>query len=173
MIKRILLTLTLLLCVGSIAIANEPVVEPEKAVTFWLSGSDLGYENTEMSAWLGYRQGETEVGVALDWRMFNEGDTEDDFQSDFAVGPYGVYHMPGLITIDNPFGAAWLPEQLAGDPFVGVSYLFDVDGKGTSINPVAGLRLFDIFSLKYEYSFFQGSAAIDEGSIGLSYQHRF
>ena len=169
MIKRILLTLVLILCVCGIARA----ADPNESLTFWLSGSDLGYHNTNLSTWLGYRTDDTEVGVALDWRMFSEGDTDEDVQSNFAVGPYGCYHMPGLIEIDNPFGASWLPEKLAGDPFVGVSYLFDVDGKGTSIKPVVGLRIFDLFAFKYEYSFFNGSPAKDEGKVGLSYQYRF
>jgi hypothetical protein len=169
MTKRLLLTLIMVLCVCGITRA----ADPNESATFWLSGSALGYQNTNISGWLGYRQNDTEVGVAMDWRMFNEGDNDEDVQSDFAVGPYGCYHMPGLIEIDNPFGAAWLPEKLAGDPFVAVSYLFDVKGKGTSINPVVGMRIFDLFALTYEYSFFNGSTATDEGKIGLSYQYRF
>jgi hypothetical protein len=169
MIKRLMLTLILMLCVCGIAKA----ADPNESVTFWLSGSDLGYQNTDISAWLGYRQDNTEIGVAADWRMFSEGDTAADVQSNFAVGPYGVFHMPGLIEIDNPFGVDWLPDKLAGDPFVGVSYLFDVDGKGTSIKPVIGVRIFGIFAVKYEYSFYNGGPAEDVGKIGLSYQHKF
>jgi len=169
MIKRTMLALIVILCVCGITKA----ADPNESVTFWLSGSNLGYHNTDLSAWIGYRQNDTEIGVALDWRMFSEGDNDEDMQSDFAVGPYGCFHMPGLIEIDNPFGAAWLPEKLAGDPFVGVSYLFDVKGKGTSINPVVGVRVFDVFAFTYGYSFFNGSPAIDEGRIGLAYQHKF
>lgn len=169
MIKRTMLTLVLVLCVCSIAKA----ADPNESVTFWLSGSNLGYHNTDLSALIGFRQNNTEIGVAMDWRMFSEGDNDEDMQSDFAVGPYGCFHMPGLIEIDNPFGATWLPEKLAGDPFVAVSYLFDVKGKGTSVNPCVGVRVFDLFALTYEYSFFNGSPAVDEGKIGLSYQYKF
>lgn len=173
MIKKMMLTLVLVLCVCGIARAGAEPNDPNESLTFWLSGSDLSYQNTNISAWLGYRQDDTEVGIAVDWRMFSEGDTDTDTQSDFAVGPYGVYHVPGLIDIDNPFGVSWLPEKLAGDPFLGVSYLFDVDGKGTSINPVVGLRVFELFSVTYEYSFFNGSPAKDAGKIGLSYRYKF
>lgn len=169
MIKRKLLILIMILCVCGIVKS----AEPNESATFWLSGSDLGYHNTDLSSWIGYRNDNTEVGIALEWRMFSEGDNYEDMQSNFAVGPYGCYHMPGLIEIDNPFGIAWLPEKLAGDPFVGVSYLFDVKGKGTSINPVFGMRIFDLFAMTYEYSFFNGNDAEDEGKIGLSYQHKF
>jgi len=169
MIKRMMLTLILILCVCSISEA----ADPNESVTFWLSGSNLAYHNTDLSAWVGYRADNTEVGVAMDWRMFSEGDNDEDMQSDFAIGPYGCYHMPGLIEIDNPFGAAWLPEKLAGDPFIAISYLFDVKGKGTSINPAVGLRVFDMFALTGGYSFFNGSTATNEGKIGLSYQYRF
>ena len=172
MIKKQLLTLILILCVCGIAMAGDPN-DPNEAATFWLSGSNLSYQNTDLSAWIGYRNDDTEIGVALDWRMFNEGSNDEDIQSDFAVGPYGCFHMPGLIEIANPFGATWLPEKLAGDPFVAVSYLFDVKGKGTSINPAVGMRIFNLFALTYKYSFFNGNPANDEGTIGLSYQHKF
>jgi len=169
MIKSTMLTLILILCVCGIARAGDP----NESATFWLSGSDLGYQNTELSAWIGYRQNDTEIGVAMDWRRFNEVDSGEEAQNEFAVGPYGCFHMPGLIEIENPFGTAWLPEKIVSDPFVGVSYLFDVRGRGTSVNPVVGLRIFDLFALKYEYSFFSGGPATDEGKIGLSYQHKF
>ncbi|TFG45064.1 MAG: hypothetical protein E4H40_08700 [Candidatus Brocadiia bacterium] len=109
----------------------------------------------------------------MDWRMFSEGDNDEDMQSDFAVGPYGCYHIPGLIDIDNPFEISWMPEKLAGDPFIALSYLFDLKGKGTSINPVVGMRVFDLFAVTYEYSFFNGSPAADEGKFGLSGQYKF
>jgi len=169
MIKRMMLTLILILCLCGIAKAGDP----NESLTFWLSGSNLAYQNTDISAWIGYRSDNTEFGVATGWRMFAEGDNEEDIQSNFAVGPYGCFHMPGLIEIDNPFGTSWLPEKLAGDPFIGVSYLFDVKGKGTSVNPVVGVRVFDLFALTYEYSFFNGNTAEDGGKIGLSYQYKF
>jgi len=171
MIKRKLLTLSLILILSVLSIAEAG--DPNEAITFWLSGSDLAYQNTNLSAWLGYRNDNTEVGVAMDWRMFAEGDNDEDLQSDFAIGPYGCFHMPGLIEIDNPFEASWLPEKLAGDPFVALSYLFDVHGEGTLINPAVGMRVLDMFALTYDYSFFHGTPVENEGKIGLSYQLRF
>jgi len=167
MIKRLFLAVVLVLCVCSMVRAEDP----NESLTFWLSGTDLSYQNTNMSAWLGYRQDNTEIGAAVDWRMFSESDTEADTQSTFAIGPFGIIHMPGLIEVNNPFGQDG--EKILGDPFVGVSYLFDLDGRGTSINPVVGMRVFDLFSITYEYSFFKGSPAEDDGKIGLSYRHKF
>ena len=91
MIKRKLLTLSLILILSVLSIAEAG--DPNEAITFWLSGSDLAYQNTNLSAWLGYRNDNTEVGVAMDWRMFAEGDNDEDLQSDFAIGPYGCFHM--------------------------------------------------------------------------------
>jgi len=171
MIKRTMLALILILCVCGIAEA----ADPNESVTFWLSGSNLGYHNTDLSAWIGYRNEETEVGVAMDWRMFSEGDTDEDFQSNFALGPYAVIHLPGLIEINNPVDLDWLPlpDKIASEPFFSLAYLFDLDGKGTSISPAVGMRVFDMFAAKIEYNIFHGVAADDEFKAGLSLQHRF
>ena len=169
MIKRTMLTLILILCLCGIAKAGDP----NESLTFWMSGSNLAYQNSKLSAWIGYRNDNTEVGVATAWRMFSEGDNDEDVHSDVSVGPYGCFHLTGLIEIDNPFETSWLPEKLAGDPFVAVSYLIDTNGKGTSVNPAVGIRVFDLFAITYEYSFFNGNPSKDEGKIGLSYRYNF
>jgi hypothetical protein len=167
--KRVILTLTLMLLCCSIAQA----ADPNQSMTLWLSAANPAYQNTDLSVWLGFRQDNTEIGAAMDWRVFSEGDTEDDTQSNFAVGPYAVYHFPGVIDVNNPFDVPWLGDKLIGDPFIGMSYLFDVDGKGTTFSPVAGVRIFNMFALTYQYSLYYGNPATDEGRIGLSLKYDF
>ena len=168
--KKLLMiaAVALMLCGNVWAEPNEP-----EAVTFWMSGSNLAYQNTNISAWLGIRKANIEFGAAAEWRMFSEGDTDSDIQSTFALGPYGAYHFPDLIDIPNPIDVEWLPDTLAGEPFVFLSYLIDLDGKGATIAPGVGIRLLDLFALSWEYSFYKGIPADDEGRIGLSVKYEF
>jgi len=167
---RKLFVLLLILACCQIASAEDP----NESISLWLMGNSLAYHNSDLSLWAGYRQDNTEFGVASNWRMFSEGDTDEDTQSTFAIGPYGAYHFPGLIDIDNPLkDIEWMPEKLVGEPFLCISYLFDTKGKGTSVAPMVGVRLLDMFSLSYQYSFFNGSQAEDKGQIGLSTKWKF
>ena len=173
--KLVMLSVLLALVVpGTSNAANDA----NQAITFWAAASNPAYQNTDLSVWLGYRQDvedglAAEGGIAFDWRMFAEADTPDQIQSAFAVGPYGILHFPELINVPNPFDVAWLGDTLIGEPFIGFSYLFDLDGKGTSINPFIGARVFDLLALTYEYQTFQGSSAADGGKIGISLQYKF
>ena len=166
--KKLVLTVVfaLMLC-GSVQ------ADPNDAVTFWMAGSNLGYQNTDLSAWLGLRRENIEFGVAAEWRMFSEGDTDEDIQSEFALGPFAVYHFPDLIDVNNPLDIDWLPDKLAGEPFVFLSYLIDIQGKGASISPDLGIRLLDVFALSWEYSYYRGIPADNEGRIGLSVKYQF
>jgi len=147
--------------------------DPNESLTLWLMGNDLAYQNTNLSISTGYRKDNAEFGVAMDWRMFSEGDTDEDVQSIFAIGPYAAYHFPDLIDIDNPFDVEWMPEKLIGEPFLRLSYLFDTKGKGTSVAPMIGVRVFDTFSLSYQRILFNGSTAENGGQFGISTQFRF
>jgi hypothetical protein len=167
--KKLIVTLIMILACCSIARAQDP----NQAVTLWLSAANPSYQNTDLKLMVGGRSGNIELGAAMDWRMFSEGDNDEDLQSQFALGPYGVYHFPGAIDVNSPINLPWLGDKLLGDPFLGMSYLFDVDGKGTSFSPFAGVRIFDMFALTYQYSLYYGSPATDEGRIGLSLKWDF
>jgi len=168
----LLMACALLLCGSAFAgDANEPV--KDKAVTLWFSGSSPAYQNTNLSVMLGLKDKNAEAGVAVDWRMFSEGDTDADKQSNLAVGPYAVYHFPDVLDINNPIDVPWLPASLAGEPFLGLSYLVDTDGRGSSVNPFVGIRLLGLFVWTGKYSFFHGFEADDEFQLGLSLQWKF
>lgn len=168
--KRAILMIVAILVMAGAARAQEPnvPVENDRAITLWVSGSDLGYQNTDLSAWLGLRQKNVEFGVATEWRMFSEGDTNTNIQSQLSIGPYGVYHFPGLIDVNNPLDVEWLPEKFVGEPFISLSYLIDTKGQGAAISPGIGIRLFDSFALFWDYSFYKGIPADNQGRIGLS-----
>jgi hypothetical protein len=171
--KKLLLTIVavLILCV---AVQAADVNEPDRAMTLWLSAANPSYQNTDLGVWLGYRQDNREIGLAMDWRMFSEGDTEPDAQSNFALGPYGVLHFPGAIDIDNPFAdISWMPAKIAGDPFLSFEYLFDTDGKGMRFSPGVGIKLFKFVTLYDEYSWYFGNDADNQNRIGLSYEFNF
>lgn len=163
-----------ILCLVGISFGAEPNVPDSRALTFWLSANSPGYENTDLTAMLGFRQGNAELGIAGEWRMYSEGDTEPEDQSDFAVGPYAVYHMPGAIQVKNPLPIDWLPEELAGDPFIGLAYVFDTKGKGATFSPFTGLRVFDLFAFTVKYSIYSPEIPADnQWQLGLSGQWKF
>ena len=166
--KTLLLTVALVLCLVGISRANEPNVPDSRAMTLWVSGNSLGYQNTNLSVMSGIRGKNVEVGIIGEWRMFSEGDTDADIQSDFAIGPYAAYHFPGLIDVNNPIDIGWLPEKLLGEPFVSLAYPIDIQGRGAAIKPGVGIRLLDTFALRWEYSFYRGVPADNEGQIGIS-----
>jgi len=170
--KRALLTVAVLLALCGVTKAEDP----NRALTLWVSGDSLAYQNTDLGVMLGIRGiGNTnvEVGVAGEWRIFSEGDTDQDIQSDFALGPYGVYHFPGLIDVNNPIDVSWLPDRLLGEPFVSLAYLIDIRGQGAVVRPGIGIRLLDVFALSWDYSFYKGVPADNEGRIGLSVKWQF
>ena len=171
--KRVLLTVALMLCLVGASFGAD-ANEPDKSMTFWLSANSPAYQNTDLSVMLGFRQGNTELGVATEWRMYAEGDTETQDQSDFAIGPYAVVHLPGVIQIKNPLPIDWLPAELAGDPFVGLAYVFDVKGKGATFAPFTGLRVFDLFAFTVKYSMYSPEIPADNQlQLGLSGQWAF
>lgn len=170
--KTVILIVALMLCLVGTSFGAEPN-EPKNAVAFWVSGTDLGNQNTDLSAWLGFRRDNIEIGVATEWRMYAEGDTDADFQSNFSVGPYGVYHFPGLIDVNNPIDVEWLPDKLLGEPFLSLSYLIDTKGMGATISPGVGIRLLDVFAVMYQYSWYKGVPADNQGRIGLSVKWEF
>ena len=145
----------------------------DEAVSFWLMGSNPAYENTEIKTMLGYVKNDIEIGGALNFRGFSEGDITPDDQSDLAIGLYGIAHFPELVDVNNPIELPFLPETLASAPYFGLSYLFDKDGKGTSINYFAGLRILDLFALLYEFKTYQGINVPDAGNFVLSLQFKF
>ena len=172
--KRVILIVALMLCLVGVARAEEQnTPEPDKAVTLWLSGSSPAYQNTNLSAMFGIKDKNAEAGIAVECRMFSEGDTANDIQSDLAIGPYAVYHFPDILDVNNPLNIPWLPEKIAGHPFVGLSYVVDRSGKGAAMSPFAGIRLLDLFTLKGKYSFYHGVDAKDELQLGLSLQWKF
>lgn len=166
--KTLLLIVALALCLVGISRANEPNVPDSRALTLWVSGDSLAYQNTNLGVMLGLRQKNVELGVAGEWRIFSEGDTNADIQSNFALGPYGVYHFPGLIDVNNPIDVDWLPDKLLAEPFLSLAYLIDLKGQGAVTRPGVGIRLLDIFALSWDYSFYQGVPADNEGRFGLS-----
>lgn len=173
--KRVILIVALLLCLvgaGYGAETNVPA-ENDRALTLWVSGESLAYQNTNLGVMLGIRQKNVELGVAAEWRIFSEGDTDADIQSDFAIGPYGAYHFPGLIDVNNPIDVGWLPDKLLAEPFVSLAYLIDRKGQGAVTRPGVGIRVLDIFALSWDYSFYQGVPADNEGRFGLSAKWEF
>ena len=172
--KTTVLIVALLLCLVGVARAEEQnTPEPDKAVTLWLSGNSPAYQNTNLSAMLGLKDKNAEAGVALECRMYSEGDTSTDTQSDLALGPYAVHHFPDVLDVNMPFNVPWLPEKLTGNPFVGLSYVMDIKGKGAAMTPFAGIRLLDLFALTGKYSFYHGVQAENEFQLGLSLQWKF
>lgn len=171
--KCVLLTIVaMMLTLCGVARAEDP----NRALTLWVSGNSLAYQNTELNVLFGIRgigDPNVELGMAMDWRIYSEGDTDADIQSDLAIGPYGVYHFPGLIDVNNPIDVPWLPEKLAGEPFVSLAYPIDIKGQGAVIRPGVGIRLLDIFALSWDYSFYKGVPADNEGRIGLSAKWEF
>jgi hypothetical protein len=169
--KKVVILIVLLFAANCFGGTNET----NQSITLWVSAANPAYQNTDLSVMLGYRQDDIETGIAGDWRMFSEGTTEPDMQSIFALGPYGVLHFPTLIDVNMPFAdkVPWLPKTIVGEPFVGIRYLFDLDGKGTSITPFAGARLVNLFAVMYEFDMFQGSDAPDKGKLALSIQYKF
>src|SRR4030042_1639746 len=97
--KCVLLIVALILCLVGAVRGQEPNTPDSRSMTLWVSGSDLGYQNTDLSVMLGIRSKNVEVGIAGEWRMLSEGDTDADIQSDFALGPYAAYHFPDLIDV--------------------------------------------------------------------------
>ena len=171
--KRALLIVALCLCLVGASFGAEPNAPKSRAMTLWVSASSLGYQNTDMSVMLGIRNKNIEVGIDGEWRMFSEGDIEGDAQSDFALGPYAAYHFPDLIDVNMPGDVSWLPEKLMGEPFISLAYPIDLEGKGAAIKPGVGIRLFDIFAVKWEYAFYKGIPADNEGQVGISAKWEF
>jgi len=175
--RTAILTVTLALCLVGVSAAAEPnAPEKDRAITLWVSGDSLAYQNTDLGIMLGIRgvgKPNIELGVAGEWRIFSEGDTDNNIQSNFALGPYGVYHFPGLIDGNNPIEVPWLPDKLLGEPFVSLAYLIDTKGQGAVVRPGIGIRLLDLFALSWDYSFYKGVPADNEGRIGLSAKWEF
>jgi hypothetical protein len=172
--KRVILTLTLMLLCCSITKA----ADPNQSMTLWITGTNLMYQNTDVDVWGGIRGNlqkgiDIEGGAAFDWRVWNEGDSEEGSQSSFAIGPYGAVHFTDLISIPNPLPFEGMPAELAGEPFFSLEYLWDTDGKGTIFAPAAGVRLFEIFALKYEYRMVQGEKVPDGERLGISAKFNF
>jgi len=165
-----LLILTVILACCQVTHADDP----NESVSLWLMGNNLAYQNSDLSLWVGYRRDNAEFGVASNWRMFSEGDTDEDTQSDFAIGPYAAYHFPGLIDINNPFAdIEWMPDKLIGEPFLCLPFLFDTKSKGSAIAPMAGVRVFEMFSLSYQHFLYTGNTADNKGQVGISTNWKF
>lgn len=170
--KKTLFVLLLLVAAGTVR-----AKELNRNITLWLMSNNVAYQNSELSAMLGYKQDVTdglagETGIAGSWRMFAEGQTSDNTQSRFAAGPFLALHFPTLINVPNPIKTKWLGDTLIGQPFIGCSYIFDIDGKGTSINPMVGVRVFNFAAITYQYSAYQGVNAADVSKVGLSLQFK-
>jgi len=173
--QKWIFTIMLCLLIAGAARAGDPN-EPnkdEEAICLWVVGGSPAYQNTNIGVMLGYLKDDVEIGGAVDWRMYSEGDTLPDDQSDLALGFYGAIHFPEIIDVNNPFEVSFLPEKLASKPCFGVKYLFDLDGKGTAVTPFVGLRIFDLFALIYEVDTYHGIDADTEGKLAISLQYKF
>ena len=166
-----------LVLLSSSAQGNEPNMPKDEAVTLWVTGNSPAYENTNIGVMLGYLKNDIEIGGAVDWRQWSEGDTADDTQSNFALGFYGILHFPEIVDVNTPFNLPWLPEKLASEPCLGMAYLFDVkttgNEKGVNTPVFAALRIFDLFVLRYEIDVFHSIDIKDDSKFGLSLQYRF
>lgn len=167
--KKILLIVALALCLVGTARAEDP----NDAVTLWVSGSNFAYQNTELGTMLGFYDGKSrvEAGFVVDWRVYTEGDTTDDSQSNLAIGPYVCYHLGTFIDVNNP-GIPLLPDKLIGSPFISLAYPIDTDGKGAVVRPAVGVRVFDAFALTGSYDIITGAPANNEWRIGFSLQYK-
>ena len=176
---KLIVVLIVLVCASlGFARAAEPnETQKDEAITLWLTGNSPAYQNTNIGVMIGCLNDDIEIGGALDWRKWSEGDTEDDMQSNLAVGIYGIVHFPELIDVNTPLDLPFLPDKLASKPCVGIAYLFDVETtsgeKGTSIPLFAALRIFDLFAIRYEFNIYQGIDVKDNSSLGLSLQWKF
>jgi len=175
--KTLIVTLVLMLACCGIA-RSADVNEPYEFFTVWLSGTNLAYHNTDLSVWLGYRHNlnedfDVEIGPAINWRMWSEGDAEEKSQSNLALGAYAAVHALKLIDVPNPLPFDYLPAQLLGEPFVSIEYLIDTDGQGSSITPACGIRVFEVLAVVYRYRMVEGEKVPDGSSIAISTKFKF
>lgn len=144
-------------------------------MTLWLSGSNLAYQNTSIDALLGYRwrldeHFDLELGPALSWRTWTEADNQDDTQSSLGLGAFAAIHAVDLISIPNPLAqdVPWMPAEIAGEPYFILPYIMDTEGKGTTIAPGIGTRVFDLFAVQTSYVMTQGERVEDDWRVGIS-----
>jgi len=146
--------------------------EPAQYLTGWVNGRAASSDSIDLGLWVGYRQEQserfdTEFGIAADFTKWSEETEKDDV---FALGGYALAHIKDFVEVPLGFGGI---DTLVGEPFVGASYLFDMDGNGTKFAPCTGFRVFDIFSLVYEYQFYTNTEEPDGSKIGLSMKWKF
>lgn len=167
--KTWIVMLVVLVC-ASVSLADD-------SVNLWVLGEpSIDNQNNEVGALVGFRRDNVEIGIAGLWRMFGEADTEpsdEEKESEFALGAYGLFHLPEIIDVNNPIPIPGLPDKIMSEPYVGLKFLKDVKGKGTSFSPVTGMRIFETIGIMYEYRGFHGIDIPDRNILTLSLQIPF
>ena len=167
--KKLLILIVLCLC------CVVQAEETDEYITAWLSGTNLAYRNTNLSALLGFRRNlneefDIEIGPALGYQVWTESESDEETESELSLGVFAAVHAIDFITISNPFAddIDWLPKTIAGEPYLSIKYLIDVDGKGAAFSPGIGARIFDVMSVAVERRIVKGEDVDDETVVGIS-----
>lgn len=134
--KRVLLIVTLLLCLVGTARAE---------MTVWGL-----YDRDTAGVRLGYAHDQIEVGLFAAWRP-------DPEQPPNIFGAYSLYEF-GTVEVNNPIPVEWLPAKLTGTPYMGGYLTIDLADEGRKAlgGPMVGLLVQDVLAIELRYQLVNG-----------------
>ena len=167
--KKVLLTTMCLMTMCMVTKGNEPN-QPVKEMTFRIL-TEPSSQNTDIEGWLGFRKGDSEVGLILGYI-----DEQTERDASMTIGGYTAFHFPDVRQlVENTFWVAeWLPESIEATPAVGMSFVYNLETYALTTTPFVALRVYKTLEIQLGYDALQGETVEQDGfKIGISSSWRF
>jgi len=168
------LIIALVLCLPLVVQGNEPNQigdVNDMAITFRVLTEPVA-TRTNIEGWLGFRKGESELGLIVGWR-----DETEELEDSLNIGGFTMFHFPDVRElVGNSFWLAeWLPESITAEPAVGLAITYNLETSTVKTSPFVALRIYKTLEIQIAYDVFgNGESDVPDGTrIGLSTSWKF
>lgn len=167
--KTVLTMCTCLIALCGVVKGND-VNQPDKEMTFRIL-TEPSSQNTNIEGWLGFRKGDSEVGLIVGYQ-----DELTDRDASMTIGGFTAFHFPDVRQmIENTLWIAeFLPESIEATPAVGLSLVYNLETYAMTTTPFVALRIYKTFEVHVGYEAFQSETVEQDGfKIGISSSWKF